>query len=42
MAQKRWDIASIITDEFPQTPLPQAIKRAADVEHALNAVIRYE
>lgn len=41
MSQKKWDIESIITDEFPQDQLPLAIERAADVDHALNVVIRY-
>lgn len=41
MASGRWDVGSIITDEFPQEHLPQAIERAADVDHALNVVIRY-
>ncbi len=41
MAQKKWDIGSIITDEFPQEQIAQAIERAADVDHALNVVIRY-
>ncbi len=42
MVQKKWDIESIITDEFPQEQITQAIERAADVDHALNVVIRYE
>jgi threonine dehydrogenase-like Zn-dependent dehydrogenase len=42
MAKGKWDIESIITDEFPQEQLTQAIERAADVDHALNVVIRYE
>ena len=41
MVQKKWDIESIITDEFPQEQIAQAIERAADVDHALNVVIRY-
>ena len=41
MVQKKWDIESIITDEFPQEQITQAIERAADVDHALNVVIRY-
>ena len=41
MVQKKWDIASIITDEFPQEQITQAIERAADVDHALNVVIKY-
>lgn len=41
MVQKKWDIESIITDEFSLDQLPQAIERAADVDHALNVVIKY-
>ena len=42
MESGRWDIESIITHEFPWEKLPEAIETAADVEHALNVVIRYE
>ena len=42
MASKRWDVESIITDEFPLEQLPQAIARAAQVDQALNVVIRYD
>lgn len=41
MAQKKWDIGSIITDEYSLDQLPQAIERAAQVDEALNVVIRY-
>lgn len=41
MESGSWDIDSIITDEFSLEQLPQAIERAADVEHALNVVIRH-
>ena len=41
MVQKKRDIEFIITDEFPQELITQAIKRAAAVDHALNVVIRY-
>lgn len=41
MAQKKWDIGSIITDTFALDALPQVIERAADVDHALNVVIAY-
>ena len=41
MVQKKWDIESIITDEFPQEQISQAVERAEDVDHALNVVIRY-
>lgn len=42
MESGRWDIESIITDEYSWEELPEAIERAADVEHSLNVVIRYE
>lgn len=42
MESGRWDIESIITHEFPWEKLPEAIETAADVEHALNVVIRYD
>lgn len=42
MTQKKWDIASIITDVYSLSQLSKAIERAADVEHALNVVIEYE
>lgn len=41
MKSGRWNIGSIITDEFPLCQLPQAIERAAQVDKALNVVIRY-
>lgn len=41
MVSKRWDIESIITDEYPLEQLPKAIERASQVEEALNVVIRY-
>ena len=41
MESGKWDIASIITDEYPWEQLPQAIERAADVDHALNVIIHY-
>ena len=41
MASKRWDIESIITDEYPLEQLPKAIERASQVEEALNVIIRY-
>ena len=41
MVQKKWDIGSIITDEFSIDQLPQAIERATDVDHALNVMIKY-
>lgn len=41
MKSGRWNIESIITDEYPWEQLPQAIEKAAKVEEALNVVIRY-
>ena len=41
MESGRWDIESIITQEYPWEQLPQAIETASDVEHALNVVIHY-
>lgn len=41
MASGKWDIASIITHEYPWEQLPQAIEKAAQVEQALNVVIGY-
>lgn len=41
MTEKNYDIGSIITDEFSLEQLPAAIERAADVENALNVVIKY-
>lgn len=41
MESGKWDIESIITDEFLWEHLPQAIEKAADVEHSLNVVIKY-
>ena len=41
MKSGRWNIESIITDEYPWEQLPQAIEKAAKVDEALNVVIRY-
>ena len=41
MESGKWNIESIITDDYPWEQLPLAIERAADVEHALNVVIHY-
>lgn len=42
MESGRWDIGSIITHEFAQKDLSEAIETASDTEHALNVVIRYD
>lgn len=41
MKSGRWDIESMITDEYPWEELAQAIEKAAKVDEALNVVIRY-
>ena len=41
MESGRWDIESIITQEYPWEQLPQAIEKASQVDEALNVVIRY-
>ena len=42
MAGGKWDIESIITHEYAWGELVQAIEKAAQVEEALNVVIRYD
>lgn len=41
MASGKYDISSVITHEFPQKELAEAIETAGDTERALNVVIRY-
>lgn len=41
MASGKWNIESIITHEYSWEELPQAIEKAAQVNEALNVVIRY-
>lgn len=41
MESGRWNIESIITNEYPWEQLPDAIEMASQVEKALNVVIRY-
>lgn len=41
MSSGKWDIGSIITDEFPLEHITDAIERAADVNNSLNVVIKY-
>ena len=41
MVSRKWDIASIVTDVFRLEQLPQALDRAAEVEHTLNVIIKY-
>lgn len=42
MSSGRYPIETIITHEFPQAQLAQAIETAAQPDRALNVVIRYE
>lgn len=41
MASGRWNIESIITQEYPIEELEQAIRMAGDSEHAFNVTIRF-
>ena len=41
LSSGRWDVESIITHEFPWSRLPEAIETAADVQRALNVIIRH-
>lgn len=41
MADGKYDIAAMITHEFPHEKLADAIETASDPDHALNVVIRY-
>lgn len=42
MAGGEYDVASIITHEFPHRELPQALELAGHPDQALNVVIRYD
>lgn len=42
MQSGHWDIERMITHEFALEDLAQAIEQAADTEHALNVVIRFD
>ncbi|MBD5474212.1 MAG: theronine dehydrogenase, partial [Lachnospiraceae bacterium] len=41
MASKKWDLESIITQEFPLEEISQAIQTAADPGRAFNVTIRF-
>lgn len=41
MASGKWDIASIITHEYPIEQLDEAIRMASDTEHSLNVIINF-
>lgn len=42
MESRKWNIASIITHEFPITEIERAIQTAADTDHALNVIIGFD
>ena len=42
MRSGKWDIDKIITDEYSIDNLSEAIEKAADVDHALNVIIRFD
>lgn len=42
MAGRKYDIASIITHEFRQDELAEALELAGRPDEALNVIIRYE
>lgn len=42
MKSGRWEIERMITHEFELPELSKAIEQAADVDHALNVMIRFE
>lgn len=42
MKSHRWDIESIITDEYDINEIDSAIRRAGDAENALNVVVRFD
>ena len=41
MASQKYDISSIITHEFPQNEIANAIEMASDTNESLNVVISY-
>lgn len=42
MKSGKWDIASVITHEFPIGEIEQAIQTAENVDHALNVIIGFQ
>ena len=42
MKSGKWDIDKMITDEYSLENLSEAIERTADVDNALNVIIRFE
>lgn len=41
MTSNRWEIEKLITHEYPLEQLGKAIEKAADVDNALNVVIKF-
>ena len=42
MKSKKWDIEKLITHEYHLEELSKAIEKAADVDNALNVIIKFE
>ena len=42
MKSKKWDIEKLITQEYHLEELSKAIEKAADVDNALNVIIKFE
>lgn len=42
MESGRWDIESMITQEYPWEQLPEALEKAGHVNESLHVIIRYE
>lgn len=42
MESKKWDIGSLITDEYVLSDISKAIEKAADINKALNVIIKHE
>ncbi|MFR3342956.1 MAG: hypothetical protein ACLTS6_01920 [Anaerobutyricum sp.] len=42
MKSQRWDIEKIVTDEYMIDDINDAIRKAADSEHAFNVVVKFE
>ena len=42
MKSKKWDIEKLITHEYQLEDLSKAIEKAADVDNALNVIIKFE
>lgn len=42
MASKKYDIKSIITDEFSINDLPKALEQAGKTDESLNVIINFD